>query len=101
MDPYLVLGVPPDANDRQIRQAYLDALKTASPDRDPKRFQAINAAYERIKDRASRHRFLLFDQTPPGESPLDVFQRAAPHLPMPKPLGFERMKDFLRACVKT
>ena len=101
MNPYLVLGVPLDADDHAIRRAYLGALKLAPPDLDPTRFQAVNTAYEQIKNEASRHRHTLFHQTPPGNSPLDVFARYAQVGRQPRALPFTTMKELLRACTKS
>ncbi len=101
MNPYLVLGVPLDADDSTIRRAYLDAVKLAPPDHDPKRFQAVSAAYEQIKDERSRHRYTLFNCCPPGDSPLDAFVRYLRLCPQRPPLPSEVMKEFLRSCAKT
>ena len=99
MNPYLVLGVAPDADDAAIRRAYLDAIKLAPPEHQPKRFQALNAAYEQIKDEASRHGHVLFHQEPPGETPLDAFVRTLRLRPA-RPLPLDTMKEFLRSCAK-
>ncbi len=101
MNPYLVLNVPFDADDKTIRKAYLESIKVATPETNPKRFQALTEAYDKIKDQTSRHHHVLFNRTPPGDSPLDAFLRAAALLPPPKPLPFEVMKEFLRTCTKT
>jgi DnaJ-class molecular chaperone len=93
--------VPLEADDQVIRRAYLDAITLAPPDLAPTRFQAIHAAYEQIKDEASRHRYTLFNRTPPGDSPLDVFVRHARLRGQVQPLPFDIMKDLLRACSKT
>ena len=100
MNPYLVLGVPRDAADARIRRAYLDAIKTETPETHPVRFKEIAAAYDKIKDETSRGRFELFDTEAPGDSPLDAFVRHARLAARPAPLGFEAMKEFLRACSK-
>jgi len=101
MNPYLVLGVPRDADDARIRRAYLDAVKAAPPETAPVRFKEVAAAYHRIKDETSRHRYDLFDLQPPGDSPLDVFFRHARLAPPPAPLDFAALKDFLRTAAKT
>ena len=101
MNPYLVLGVPRDADDQAIRRAYLAGLKDATPESNPVQFKALAAAYEQIKDEPSRHRHELFDTTSPGDSPLDVFLSHVQHGPRPAPLSFEAMKEMLRACSKT
>lgn len=100
MNPYLILGVPFGADDRVIRQAYLDAIRVATPEHDPQRFQALTAAYGQIKDETSRHRYTLFNTTTSGESPLDVFLAAAALSPTPGPPTFETLKDLLRSCAK-
>lgn len=101
MNPYLVLGVPLDAADATIRRAYLDAIKRAPPDLNPVRFQAVNTAFEQIKDEPSRHRYTLFNITPPGDSPLAVFARYAQLCAEPRALPFDAMKVLLRACTKS
>ena len=100
MNPYLVLGVPLDAGDETIRRAYLAAIRQAPPDLAPQRFQDVNTAYEQIKDEPSRHRRALFNTTPPGDSPLDVFLRFALLRAHTQPLSFESMKELLRSCLK-
>ena len=101
MNPYLVLGVPPEADDLQVRQAYLEAIRVATPDTQPRRFQDLSEAYTSIKDEASRLRYLLFNRDVPGDSPLDAFIRCARWQAKPKPLPFESMKAFLRSCAKS
>ncbi len=100
MNPYLVLGVPRDADDARIRRAYLEAIKIDTPETQPVRFKEIATAYDKIKDETSRCRYELFDIEAPGDSPLDAFLRHARLAARPTPLGFEAMKEFLRACSK-
>jgi len=101
MNPYLVLGVSSEANDQTIRQAYLDAIKESPPEINPKRFQAISHAYEKIKDQESRHRHILFNHDCPASSPLDVLVRYASHRRRFDPLPFDAMKEFLRSVAKS
>lgn len=75
-DPYLILGVAPDADDDSIQSAYLAAVKASPPERDARRFEAIRRAYEAIRSRRDRLAFELFDTTPP--TPMEVLERAAP-----------------------
>jgi curved DNA-binding protein CbpA len=100
MNPYFVLGVPLEADDQTIRRAYLEAVKLAPPDLEPKRFQAINAAYEQIKDETRRNKYALFNKNTPGDSPLDVFVRHTQLSGSVSPLPFEVMKQLLRSCLK-
>lgn len=56
-DPYETLGVAADATPEQIRTAYRKAASSAHPDRhggDTERMQAVNAAYELLRDPESR-----------------------------------------------
>ena len=101
MDPYLILSIPPGSDDAAIRRAYLDAIKTWPPDHDPQKFQAISLAYQQIKDELSRDRYMLFDQTSPGDSPFETLVRQLRWQETPPPLPMESMKAFLRACTKT
>jgi curved DNA-binding protein CbpA len=101
MNPYLILGVPTGADDQQIRQAYLEAIKQAPPDTHPQRFQEASQAYESIKDQSQRLKFYLFDEGPAGDSPMDAFLRYLRVRSPFKPLPFEAMKEYLRACSKT
>ena len=101
MNPYVVLGVNLDADDQTIRRAYLEAVRLAPPDHHPRRFQAVSAAYEQIKDEPGRHRYTLFNRKPPGDSPLDAFVQYLRLCPETTPLPAEVMKEFLRTCAKT
>jgi curved DNA-binding protein CbpA len=92
--------VPQNADDGCIRQAYLNAIKTATPDTHPEQFKEIQAAYDKIKDEPSRIRFILFDNTAPGNSPFDAYVRYARQFIKPAPLPFEAMKEYLRSCSK-
>ncbi|HEY5892126.1 MAG TPA: J domain-containing protein [Chthoniobacterales bacterium] len=100
MNPYFILGIEPGANDAEIRQVYLAAVKDASPDTHPERFQAISHAYAKIKDETARHQFLINDKETPGDSPVDAFLRHVRYRTL-APLDWEAMKDFLKACAKS
>lgn len=101
MNPYLVLGVARNADDRQIRQVFLEAVKKATPDTQPEQFKQLSTAYEAIKDEKQRINHALFDRDIPGNTPLDAYLRFVRIGAKPKPLPFEAMKDYLRACQKT
>ncbi|MCY4731431.1 2Fe-2S iron-sulfur cluster binding domain-containing protein [Natronomonas gomsonensis] len=49
--PFEVLGVEPDADQREIEQAYRDRIKEAHPDHggSPREFKRVREAYEDIK----------------------------------------------------
>jgi curved DNA-binding protein CbpA len=75
-DPYLVLGVPPDADDATIHAAYLAGVQRCPPDRDARRFEALRTAYEALRTRRDRLAHGLFDRTPPTLD--DVLDKLAP-----------------------
>ncbi len=56
MPYYFILNVPFNASDEQIRERYLQLVKQHTPEKDPVRFQAINEAYEGLKDLRTRVR---------------------------------------------
>jgi curved DNA-binding protein CbpA len=100
VNPYLVLGVPRDADNACIRHAYLEAIKQATPESHPARFKALTAAYGKLKDESSRFHNELFSEDCPGDAPLDVFLQHVRLAARPAPLPFEAMKDYLRSFAK-
>ncbi|MEQ1528719.1 MAG: DnaJ domain-containing protein [Methylococcales bacterium] len=58
--PYEILGVTANADDTDIKQAYLQKVKDNPPDRDPAQFQVLHDAYSAVKDRKSRISYELF-----------------------------------------
>jgi DnaJ-class molecular chaperone len=67
-DPRVALGVSLDADDEQIRAAYLSMLKKFPPDRSPVEFEQVRDAYELLRDRRRRAHHMLFSCDP--EAPL-------------------------------
>lgn len=59
-DPHETLGLDPDAGEAEIRRRYLELVREFPPDRAPERFTEIHAAYEALKDPASRLHARLF-----------------------------------------
>lgn len=57
---YLVLDLPLDATDQDIRKKYLQLVKIYSPEKTPEEFQKITSAYESIKDKRTRVTTELF-----------------------------------------
>jgi len=66
IDPFATLGVPTDADDAQVRRAYIDRIRRYPADRFPERFQRIRKAYEQIETRRERLRYRLFSTEPPS-----------------------------------
>ncbi len=63
LTPYLILNVPPEASDEDIRLQYLALVRKYTPERAPKRFQQITTAYEAVKDVRSRVKTSIFGVT--------------------------------------
>lgn len=57
---FLILDLPMDATDDQIRKKYLSLIKENRPDSTPDKFKKINAAYEAVKDKRSRIKTKMF-----------------------------------------
>ena len=69
LDPYAVLNVSPEADDEQIRSAYLARIKQFPPDRSPVEFERVRDAYGLLRDRRTRAQHTLFSCN--LEAPLD------------------------------
>lgn len=59
--PYQILGIPEDASDEKIKNAYLQKVKLNPPDKNQAIFQSIQQAYTHIKDHHSRVSYQLFN----------------------------------------
>lgn len=69
LNPYAVLAVRVDADDDEVRAAYLSRLKQFPPDRAPREFEQVRDAYELLRDRRRRAQYTLFAVNP--EAPLE------------------------------
>jgi curved DNA-binding protein CbpA len=63
-DPREVLGVGLEANDEEIRSAYVRKVKENPPDRSPAAFERIRDAYETLRDPRARARQLFAADEP-------------------------------------
>lgn len=98
MNPYFVLGVPLEADDGQIRKAYLEAVKQARPEEDPGRLQSLTHAYETIRDEEHRLRYRLFPAENNSTSPIDVFLQHMRWTGCAEPLDWASLQEFLHRC---
>ena len=48
-DPFVLLGIERDADTRTIRQAYARLIRIYRPDRAPREFQRVHAAFEQVQ----------------------------------------------------
>ncbi len=60
ISPHVILGVRWDADDGEVRQRYLELVRSHPPSRDPDRFRLIREAYEQMGSRAARVQTHLF-----------------------------------------
>lgn len=60
-DPYERLGLPPSADETEIRSRYLELVRQFPPDRAPEQFAEIRAAYDALRDPVSRLETRLFE----------------------------------------
>lgn len=58
--PYLILGIDENASRHDIRQAYLEKVRTYPPEINPVQFQAVTRAYSLLQDDISLARLRLF-----------------------------------------
>lgn len=72
-DPWSILGVSPEADDAQIRAAYVRRVKEFPPDRAGPQFERIRDAYEQLKDPYRRAKYVILGANAdrPLESLLD------------------------------
>lgn len=98
MNPFDVLGVPVDADDRTVRAAYLALVKRYPPERYPERHMAINTAYQALKDENSRLQYLLFDTQPGGASPMEVVAGHFRWCDRRKPPDWETLRHRILEC---
>ena len=49
-DPYEQLGLAASADEKEIRQRYLELVRQFPPDRAPEKFAEIRAAYDALRD---------------------------------------------------
>jgi curved DNA-binding protein CbpA len=79
-NPYAVLGTDPEADDDQIRAAYLARIKQFPPDRAPVELERVRDAYELLRDRRRRAQYRLFavDPDAPLQSLLEDAENQRP-----------------------
>ncbi len=77
IDPYEVLVIPRTASAAAVKQAYFALVRAHPPEREPETFKQVRAAYERLRDPATRFEtdMLLIERWPEPAR-----QRRAPRL---------------------
>jgi curved DNA-binding protein CbpA len=90
-DPYLVLGVRPDATDQELRSAYRRLVQLHHPDHNngsaesERRFEEVQVAYAEIRELRAR-----------GAQPRPATAQAPPPPPSSNPGLDARLKDMER-----
>jgi len=98
MNPFLVLDVPVDATDEQVRAAYQNLLRRYPPEHRPREFQNIQEAYQAARTAAARQRWLLFHLPEGRIGPLKALENFARLPGRMKPPGATAFRTFLRGC---
>jgi curved DNA-binding protein CbpA len=73
-----LLGVTADADEKTLREAYLQKVREHPPDRDPERFEQIRDAYEHLRDPRTRARQVLRCADEPGQPLTHLLEGRAP-----------------------
>ena len=76
-DPYVVLGLSPDANAEEVRRAYFRLVRVYNPEAHPEEFKRVRGAYETLRSplRRAELAVLSFDETV-AEVDLDLITAA-------------------------
>jgi PAS domain-containing protein len=75
MNPWTLLGLNDDADERAVKRQYAKLLKVTRPDDDPEAFQRLREAYERVLDWA-RNRADEDDAYPPAVAEGPALERS-------------------------
>jgi len=66
-DPWAILGVSVQADDDEIRKAYVQKIKDYPPDRAPEQFERIRDAYEDLRDPQRRSKRMIVSVDPEAD----------------------------------
>jgi curved DNA-binding protein CbpA len=75
-DPWNTLGVRPEADDDEIRAAYMNKVKEYPPDRCGPQFEKIRDAYEQLKNSYRRAKYLILGAK--ADRPLESLSNDVP-----------------------
>jgi curved DNA-binding protein CbpA len=100
MNPYLILGIPPGADDQAVRRAYLTLTATHPPDRFPEKFARIREAFDLLKDEESRARYKLFHTEPGAATPIGVVAAYGRDRPERTPVPESALMELVRYCMR-
>jgi len=98
MTPFEILGITEEADDLQIKQAYLQKIRIYPPDHAPVQFQLVRDAYEKIQTREKRLAFQLFYIQEPDIQ--EVIAHMLQQIGTPKRPSLEAMRSALLASFR-
>jgi curved DNA-binding protein CbpA len=98
MNPFIVLNLPYDCSDEDVRGSYQKLLRSHSPERHPEQFQVIQEAYQALINESARWNWRLFNTKKDQRSPVEALAEFA-HLPgRSHPPGDLAFRQLLTAC---
>jgi curved DNA-binding protein CbpA len=60
-DPYEIMGVSPAADEAMLRRRYLELVRQYPPEKSPRQFAEIRAAYDELRDPVARLHQRVFE----------------------------------------
>ncbi len=100
MNPYAVLGIRENPDDKIVRSVYLALVRKFPPDLFPERFKEVSGAYEKLKDKESRVKYFLFNKEQYISSPMGAVIEHEQLKEKRTPMKWESMKSFLKDCYR-
>ncbi len=97
MNPFIVLDLPRNCTDDQVRSAYHTQLRKFPPEKFPDEFQMIQEASIALKTERDRWRCHLWYRSSAPLSPLAVLEEFSKLPGRAHPAGFPAFKSLLRA----
>jgi len=98
MNPYLVLDLPPDAGDGDVRSAYQRLLRKYPPEHRPEQFQKIQEAYGLLRTSRERWRWKLLHLQDQRSGPVEALEEFARLPARMRPPGAKPFLALLKSC---
>ncbi len=91
---YLILDIPFNASDEEIRNSYLKFVKKYTPEKDPIKFKQVTAAYEALKDKRRRIKSKLFGGLDIKNTKEALMQLAHAKTPKRQRVGLKKLVEI-------
>lgn len=98
MSPFIILDLPRDCSDADVRAAYHKMLRRYPPETCPDEFQQIQEAAGHLETERQRWACHLLYHNPEVQSPLETLQAFAGLPGRSRPPGLAAFKTLTRAC---